>query len=99
MVNYESLIMVKADMENELQETKDLLLTTRIDIEKLIVKNEIYNRSLQTQNKMEQYKRKIAWNNDIIKRYECNVAEYIDTINEFENELDTLKTMIVEYQK
>ncbi|MFT4146005.1 MAG: hypothetical protein QM644_16250 [Mobilitalea sp.] len=99
MINYENILLVKIDMENQLRETKDLLKTTRIDMEKLIIKNEIYDRCLKTVDMLDLWKRKIVWNNDSIKRYDSNIAEYIDTIKEFEIELNILETIIAENHK
>ena len=88
MPDHERFLQLKADMKNKLQEIKDLLQNTRIDIEKLFIKNEIYNRCLQTHNMAERYKRKIECNKDMIKRFEYNIIEYIDTIKDFEFELN-----------
>jgi hypothetical protein len=96
MIDQERLLQVKTDMTNDLQETKDLLQNTRNDREKKFIQNEIYKRCLQTDNMMERYIRKIEINKDMINRFDNNINEYINTIKEFEFEINTLETIIRE---
>lgn len=94
MFNKERLEQVKEDIINGLQENKDLIESSKIDLEKLLIKNEIYLRCSKLSDENEKYKSDMEFINKRIIIHESHIAEFIDTIHDYEIELEILKDII-----